>query len=45
MMTLIGFGSFKGDWDLAAGVRRFGGTALFFAAALPDAGFALTFLG
>ena len=45
MMTLIGFGSFKGDWDLAAGDRRFSGTAFFFAAALPDTGFALTFLG
>lgn len=44
MITLIGFGSFKGDWDLAAGVRRFGGTAFFFAAVLPGAGFALAFL-
>ena len=44
MMTLIGFGSFNGDWDLAAGVRCFGGTAFFLAAVLPGAGFALAFM-
>ena len=44
MITLIGFGSFTGDWDLVAGVRRLGGTAFFFAADLADSGFALAFL-